>query len=322
VWVNDAPLALAETNAIPPAAAVFLRHGTAALGIRIPWSRGQDATPCALHLITGTNAMNVMRLTLTHSRLPDGHPPAHPAGIAYRLRAGSGLDTDEQFSAFRKAFMAEPATAEATADGITLTSGPLAIRAAAPYERAPVTTPAPPRAMLAHDGREVGRPILAELPVISERLAHRKAVTPIPVAAGAPTVWAAVNAHLRCVFEIATDDAGVTYLWEPEYDGLHASGTGRAIYTLDIAQAGTYTLAGRVLSPTPNDDSFHIGITAADGTDILPDQEWHLGTRTQWTWVDLKPKANLPPGRVHITLRTRESGTKIDSLRLTPEEKF
>ena len=324
VWVNDAPLTLGATNAIPLGAAVFLRHGTAALGIRVPWGRGQGEAPCVLRLIAETNAMNVMRLTLGHPLSPEGQAAAHPAGVAYRLRAGSGLDTDEQFARFRQAFMAETVTAEATGDGIALTAadGRLAIRADAPYTKPPVTTPKPPRSMLACDGREMGQAILAELPIIKERVAHHQAATPIAVAAATPTVWEAVNAKLSCVLEVGTDDPAASngrYLWEPEYGGIHVSGTGKAVYTLDVAKAGAYTLAGRVLSPTPDDDSFFVRVTTENGDAILPEEAWHLGVRKAWGWVDFKPSMRLPQGRVCITLRSREAGTKIDQMRLTPQ---
>ncbi|MCL1919550.1 MAG: hypothetical protein FWG50_00505 [Kiritimatiellaeota bacterium] len=325
VWVNDAPLTLAATNAIPLGAAVFLRHGSAALGIRIPWSRGQDATPCTLALVAETNTLNVMRLTLTHSRLPDS--PTQHAGVAYRLRAGSKLD-DEQFRQFRQAFMAEQIGAVATDDGIALTAagGRLTIRADAPYTKDPVVSPLPPRTMLALNGMEMGQAALRTLPAIRERLAHNASVTPVPVAADKPTVWEAVNAKLSCVFEVATDDPAASngrYLWEPEYDGIQMSGTGRAVYALDVAKAGGYTLAGRVLSPTPDDDSFFVRIATEDGRDLLPEEAWHLGVRKEWGWTDLKRGGAkitipLPQGRVHLILRSREAGTKITQLRLTP----
>jgi len=325
VWVNDTPLAISATNEIPPGAAVFLRHGTAALGIRIPWSRGQDATPCTFHLFAETNTLNVMRLTVGHSRLLES---TVEAGVAFRLRAGSGLD-DEQFRQFRQAFMAEQIKAEATGTAIALTGadGRLAIRAEAPYLNAPpVTTPRPPRLMLASDGVEMGRPILAKLPAISERIKHHKPPTVIPVAPDKPTVWEAVNAHLSSILEIGTDDptaANGLYLWEPERSDPRAPGSGRALYTLDVAKAGAYTLAARVISPTPENDSFFIRVTTEDGADILPDEAWHLGTRKAWGWTDLKQSGsklilNLPQGRIHVILRARETGTKIDQLRLSP----
>jgi len=328
VWVNDVPLSIGATNEIPLGAAVFLRHGTAALGIRIPWSRGQDATPCSFHLFAETNTLNVMRLTVGHSRLPDGQTPAYPAGVAFRLRAGSGLDTDAKFSQFRQAFSAEGIRAEATDAGIALTGadGRLAIRAAAPYSAAPVTTPKPPHAMLACDGTEMGRAILAALPAIRERTKHHKTATAITVAPDKPTVWPAVNARISCILQIGDDDpaaANGLYLWEPEHSDPRTPGSGRALYALDVTTAGAYTLAARVISPTPENDSFFVRVTTEDGTDILPDEAWHLGQRKAWGWTDLKRGGdkitlNLPPGRIHLTLRARETGAKVDQLRLSP----
>jgi hypothetical protein len=182
--------------------------------------------------------------------------------------------------------------------------------------------------MIACNGVDMGQPILAGLPIISERVAHHKTATVIPVATDKPTVWEAVNARLSCVFEVGTDDPTALnglYLWEPGAEGVPSSGSGRALYTLDVAKEGVYTLAARVLSPTPENDSFFIRITAEDSTDILPEADWHLGQRKAWGWVDLRlsgmrtpHQITLPKGRVHVILRTREMGTKIDQLRLTP----
>jgi len=329
VWVNDTPLTLAATNEIPLGATVFLRHGTSALGIRVPWSRGQDATPCTFHIFAETNTLNVMRLTVGHSRLPDAPSPERPAGVAFRLRAGSGLGTDEQFRQFRQTFMAEPIAVEATDTGIALTGaeGRLAIRAAAPYANAvPATTPKPPRPMLALDGTDLGRPILAALPIISERIKRHTHATVIPVAPDRPTTWEAVNAQISCVLEIGTDDPTALnglYLWEPEHSDPRAPGSGKALYKLDVAKAGAYTLAARVISPTPESDSFFIRVTTEDDTDILPEEAWHLGVRQAWGWTDLKQSGAkiqipLPQGRIHIILRARETGAKVDQLRLSP----
>ncbi|MCL2105249.1 MAG: hypothetical protein FWH21_09450, partial [Kiritimatiellaeota bacterium] len=176
---------------------------------------------------------------------------------------------------------------------------------------------------LACDGADMGAPILAALPVISERIARHRGATPIPVDGGGPTVWEAANARLSCVLEIGDDPAapGGAYLWEPPgIPDPRAPGSGRAVYTLDIAKGGGYTLAAHVLTPTPENDSFFIRVTEGGGEDILPEEAWHLGVRQAWGWVELKPPLRLPEGRVTITLRARETGTKVTQLRLTPQK--
>jgi hypothetical protein len=337
LWINEKRIAFEDnrpsTNAVPPGAAVFLRQGTAALGIRVPWTRGQDSAACPVSIVDDANPFGAARLTVAHVWIDPSNTAARvQAGAAFWLRAGSGLESDEAFAAFRKAFNAAPSEVAVTPDSLRVQvaglAQPLAVSAQAPFDRDPVTSPAPPRTVLGLDGQDLGRAVLEASPAIRAYLKTRRQAAPVAVSADAPTVWEAEQANFTVPYEAATNDAsasGGAYLWVPEIDGQNSGGSGRATYTLTIAAAGNYTLSGRVLTPTPDDDSFFLSLAAADGTVIVPETAWSPGVFQSWTWRDLalpgkrSPAAlALPQGALTLTLRPREAGSKLDQFRLTP----
>ena len=92
---------------------------------------------------------------------------------------------------------------------------------------------------------------------------------------------------------------------------------------------GTYRLWGRVLAPTPDDDSFFVSANAGlytrigtRGDIVLPRTDWHLGSGPIWRWRGFPVDVVLPKGPVVLTLHTREDGAKIDVLVLTDDTAF
>ncbi len=90
--------------------------------------------------------------------------------------------------------------------------------------------------------------------------------------------------------------------------------------TLNVQEAGTYPLWGRVIAPDGKSNSFHVRITQGDKT-ILPRSTWHIGPTESWRLRSLEPNRNegpvhLPEGKVTVELMGREDGTLIDSLRV------
>jgi hypothetical protein len=321
------------TNAVPSGAAVFLRQGTAAVGIRIPCTRASDGTPCPVAVIDDGNPYGALRLTVDHTAGGAGGPPAALPTVAFWLRVGSGLDSDEAFAAFRRAFASAPAEATVTPSNLAIRvsglSRPLSVAAQAPYTSAAQTVPAPPATTLGLDGEDAGRRILERSPVVQAYLLTRRPSEPVAVAPDRPTVWEAEQGSCTVPFEAGTDDpaaSGGAYLWVPETGGQHTGGGGgRAVYRLAVAAAGRYRLAGRVLTPTPDDDSFFLSVRTADGGEPLPDTAWSPGVFTAWIWRDVRAVGrsgdgalDLPQGEVTLTLRPREAGSKIDQFRLTP----
>ncbi|MDR2850289.1 MAG: hypothetical protein LBW77_07105 [Verrucomicrobiota bacterium] len=333
VWIGDTRVTLAgATNPVPPGAAVFLRQGTAAIGIRVPWTRGQDGAASPAALVDDGNAFGAARLTVTHAWLPSNRTDRAQAGAAFWLRVGSGLADDDAFAAFRRAFAGAPADVQATPTNLAIRvaglARPLAVAGRAPFTDAAQTTPAPPATTLGLDGENVGRTILEESPVIQAYLQTRRPAAPIDVAPDRPTLWEAERGSATVPFETGADGdaSGGAYLWVPEFGGQSGGGGGgRATYPLRIAAAGRYRLAGRVLTPTPDDDSFFLAIRASDGAELQPDAMWAPGVFTAWTWRDVKVAGQtgdgtytLPQGEVTLILRPREAGSKIDQFRLTP----
>ena len=100
-------------------------------------------------------------------------------------------------------------------------------------------------------------------------------------------------------------------------------------WQLEVKDAGTYRLWGRVSAPTPADDSFIVSANAgssvksgARGRVVLPRTDWHLGQARTWTWREFPVDITLPKGTVTLTLHTREDGAKVDALLLTNETSF
>jgi hypothetical protein len=141
---------------LAPGQALVVRKGTTAVGIRVPWTR--DDAPVAL--VDDSNDLGAVRLTVRHAVRPG-------AAAALWVRIGSGLDTDEAFEAWRRAFA--EATADVVADAKTLQlrvageDGPVGIVAAAPFTSGATCEPAPRRVVLEVDGMDVGRRILGSL---------------------------------------------------------------------------------------------------------------------------------------------------------------
>jgi len=341
LWVNETRVVLdakrPSTNDLPPGAAVFLRHGNAAIGIRVPWSRGQDGSASPVSIVDDNNPFGAARLTVSHVWIaPSNDTPRVQAGVAFWLRVDSNIASDAAFDTFRKAFETAPSETDVTRDSlriqVTGNTQPLSIAAHAPFTGDPVTLPQPPRTVLGLDGQDIGRTILEKSPVIQAYLKIRhQAAIPIAVAANRPTVWEAEQSDFTVPYEAATNDAaasGQAYLWVPEVDGQNSGGIGQATYRLTVAAAGRYTLAGRVLTPTPDDDSFFLSLRTQDGRDVMPETAWSPGVHKTWTWCDIAPAGkrlpvaiDLPQGNVTLVLRPREAGSKIDQFRLTPQAK-
>lgn len=337
LWIDDVRLALGPSplpsQRVPPGSAVFLRQGTGVIAIRVPWTRGQDGAACPSALVDDGNPFGALRLTVTHAWLdPTNHPSRVQAGVAFWLRVGSGLSDDDAFAAFRREFCRAGARVSDSTNALAIevdgAGRKLSISAKAPFDRDPATSPQPPRITLGLDGNDLGRATLEACPVVRRYVEARRPASPIAVSAGQPTVWESEQATLSVPYEVATDDPSAsqgTYLWVPEIDGVSGGGSGQAVYALAVEHAGRYRLAARVLTPSPDDDSFFLSARAENGAEILPETAWSPGIFKRWTWRDVTaatPRRDavleLPQGRSTLTLRSREAGAKIDQFRLTP----
>ncbi len=90
-----------------------------------------------------------------------------------------------------------------------------------------------------------------------------------------------------------------------------SSASGQISYSFSVASSGTYTLWGRVIAPTVNDDSFWI---LMDGGSWYA---WKKITRsTSWIWDDCK-SYSLSAGSHTLTVAYCEDGTQLDKLYIT-----
>ncbi len=89
------------------------------------------------------------------------------------------------------------------------------------------------------------------------------------------------------------------------------SSAGYITYSFNVGESGTYTLWGRIIAPTPNDDSFWIR---------MDNGSWYMwngiSSSSSWTWDDCQ-SYNLSSGSHTLTVAYREDGTYLDKLYIT-----
>jgi hypothetical protein len=151
---------------VKPGEVVAFRKGTAALGLRVPWSRGLDGREAQCFLIYDGNAFGAARLAVEH--VADGVKPKFDrinAGAALWIRVGSGVKSDEEFANWRKNFAVAAAEVAARPDTIKLTvagvDGPVSVAARAPWSAPEALEPAPTHFALELNGKDLGGKILS-----------------------------------------------------------------------------------------------------------------------------------------------------------------
>lgn len=306
---------------------LILRSGTAAVGIRVLWSRAQDGQPANIHLVDDGQP-EALRLTVEHHC----EQATDLAGVALWVRVGSGLNTDEAFNAWRKQFDSVRPIVKIGDRTLQFAvpgeEGPVSVQASAPFtEGCDVQlTPAMSslgRPVLEMNGKELGRPLLEALETPATLQAWRTALQPIMVPDRGSIAWEAESGF---VFRpmIVGDDADAS-------GGRYVSSTadkGTVTWALHVTQANTYYLWARVLAPDSQHDSFRVGLIG-DGYQ-MPGKDWNLTRAPHWQWQVLRLDKSKTPTPLSLTagicqlqLRVREVGTKIDRLFLTsdPQEK-
>ncbi len=308
---------------------VVLRHGTAAVGVRVVWARRADGGPASAALVYDGNTHGVVRLTVPHHH--DGLPDdVSRAGAALWVRVGSGQETDEDLTVFRRGFAFPNVDGGVAGNRILINvpaATPLTVEAGYPDPGAPRLTPPPSDAVLDIDGEDVGREILARVEPVRSYVQHVEKAPPVTLPAGKAVYLEAESGYAVAPFTVA-EDAGASggrFAWCPGEPGQHNRAGGRCIWKLAIAEAGTYYLWGRVLAPTSSDDSFYVAVLDDAGR-RLERVEWHTGGHRSWEWTPLtdgrlrdRAALTLPEGTVRLELETREDGTKIDRLFITPD---
>ncbi len=335
IWVDGQPVRFTRGAAgafpLPPGAALIVRKGTALVGVRVPWSRTVAGIAAGVALVCDKENFGAMRLTVTHHVGKQVAFAAVLPGAAFWVRIGSGLTTPAADTAWRNAFAAATATVEATPTRLSLrvagADGPVAVTAQAPFQLTGSTAPRTPRHILACDGDDLGSRLLGAVEPACSMRARRAAVRPVAVPSRGGVAWeaeAGVITPPMTPSEDAAASQGV-FVWMPAKAGEKAgSSVGRTRYELAVAAAGQRYVWGRVLTATPENDSFLVAASTEQET-LLEPTTWATGVHKTWTWVRFTPDAKtapalmLPQGEVTLEIRVREAGAKIDQLFLTTD---
>ena len=165
--IDDRPITLEEGKAatftLMPDASLVVRSGTAAMGVRVPWSRNQQGAPAPVALVYDGNPYGAVRLSVQHKDSLEADGEALP-GAAFWIRVGSGLETEEAFEQWAKEFAAGVPQVQAYSEKIRLqvpgSTEPLVVEAQTPFDAPTTLIPTPTGAVLEVNGEEIGRPIL------------------------------------------------------------------------------------------------------------------------------------------------------------------
>ena len=169
-WIGEQPVSFSKDKnvrlPVKLGEVVVLRKGTAALGLRVPWSRRLDGHEAECFLVCDGNPFGAVRLAIEET--DGGAKPKFDgttAGAAIWVRAGSGLKTDEDFSNWRKQFAEAGVEITAKPDHINLkvtgVDGPVSVAASAPWSVPDSLEPGPTHYAMELNGKDVGSKILA-----------------------------------------------------------------------------------------------------------------------------------------------------------------
>ncbi|MHB8899119.1 MAG: hypothetical protein ACYC6Y_10270, partial [Thermoguttaceae bacterium] len=343
-WIGGRPIALAGDPGKPGRAPLevgqplVIRYGTAAVGIRVLWARAQDSTPPVIALVDDGNRFGAIRLTIEHHR----QTVSAQAGAALWVRVGSGLADEDRFRAWRSAFEAAgPGVAIATEDQIRIevpgAEGPVSLSAAPPFDdQSPVElVPAPGRVVLQvcgagqQDSPDVGRQLLEQVEPIRTYCRQRAQLRPVAVPADGEATWEAEDGIVFPEMELGEDPraSGGRFVGSSK-ESQASTRTGSVTFELEVAEAGTYYLWGRVLAPDPERDSFYVVLS--DGFDPAPNSaSWHTLHDPEWQWrpvafdrAKTPARFELGAGRTPLQFRVREPGAKLDRLVLTRDPNY
>lgn len=310
---------------------LVLRKGTAAVGVRIPWSRGLDGRIAPARFVFDGNPFGAVRLTVAHHLGASRAAAQAKAGAAFWVRIGSGLGSDAAFENWRRNFAAARAEVTVTGDRVCVTvsgeDGSVRVGVDAARSAAFGLQPTPSRALLALDGEDIGKRFLQEVEPIRSWRGKIGEPVAVDVPAAQSVSWEAESGRVIAPMVRDKDEkaSGGAFVWMPAQPGEKASTSlGAVTWQLKVEKAGRYYLWGRVMAPTSVNDSFYLRLFNDEG-EILARTDWPTGVRRDWQWIPFAPDGQrepmpleLPSGTVNVQLRVREAGTKMDRLYLTP----
>ncbi len=333
IWVGDRRIKfeIGKSESVPLPIqnsswdSIILVKGSAALVVRVVWKNAlKEGEFAPVQLIYDGNSQGAVRLTVTHysgAALPEIPQLNHPVGALFAVSVASNFQNSAQGrQALRQRFI-DAVTVFADKTNVNLVKaqtshGPLCIK------YAPVSgndcEPIVQQELLSLNGAEIGRKILQTVEPLKSA-ANAGNVPILKIAKARNLYFEAESAQIMPSFEIGDDAAasGGKFVWmSGEIGQGGGGGTANATWKLQNKTAGDYILWGRVMAPTPDDDSFFVRLLSAD-KDLLPLTTWSIGTHEKWEWVRFAQKISLPLGETKLQLRVREDGAKIDRLFLT-----
>jgi len=338
LWIGERPIRFEKGKAasfpvVAPDDVVVLRKGSAAVDVRVGWTRDVKGQVAPVHLVYDGNAFGAIRLTVTHYRGAKIGPVEQKSrlvGAAFFVHVSSGLgpivhvssdlgpnydlqpvrDRGHRFGAGKDGDALHLGVIAPPADPLEITVNP-ALTAVS-------SRPAPSRAVLSLDGADIGKKILEAVEPLKSAV-HGANVPELKLPAAGGVYFEAESGQVMPAFETGDDAAasGDKFVWRPGEPGVGGgSALGSMTWKLNVAQAGELHLWGRVQAPTPDDDSFFVR-ALRDGEDVLPATTWSVGTHATWEWVRFAQPLALPQGEAQLQLRVREDGARIDRLFLT-----
>ena len=307
---------------------LVVRYGTAAIGIRVLWTRADGGRPTPVSLVDDSRTAGCLRLTIDHGPA-DGLRKAAAgaeAGAALWLRVGSGLVSDAAFTAWPTQFeSAVPAQIDITSTAVHFevpgVDGPLSISAAPPWDTGGLVRllPEPCPGALELDGREIGRPLLAAVEPLASGSGPLTVLTVTPQRS---IIWPAASglaANGMCIMSDGGAGQG-GYIVQPDMPGLS---NGNVSWPLCVEQPGKYYLWARVRAADDQHDSIYLGLLGSEGW-LLQNRICKLRPCAAWQWQPLdagkdgSPQpVDLPGGECRLHLRTRQPGVAIERLFLT-----
>ena len=336
VWISDREVALEPgtwVHPLPEGRALFFQKGSAIVGVRVPWCRGQDGQPAQVALVSDGNEVGALRLTVAHHTFWGLEDRLRLAGAAFWVRAGSQLADPEEAARWRAAFeeasASDVSSDEAVGIRVAGETGPLKVEVHPPYRGYAELEPGPFRGILALDGEEVGKPILAGMDVIQSYKKKSEERPTLVLRPDVPLEWEAEEGLVfgGMVEDVDQQASAGAYVWMPGAKGEKGGGLGAVTWQLLVEEAGEYLLWGRVIAPTPDDDSFFVRVST-ETSEPLGATDWHTGVHETWEWtpVNLSQDAGhqplvLPKGEVFLEFRVREDGTRLDALRLSARDR-
>lgn len=260
-----------------------------------------------------------VRLTVDHT----AEERTEPGAVGLWVRIGSGLESDEEFREWRRAFRRAEPDKKVSNSRLSLSApgddGPVGVDVRQPWKQSARVklTPPPSNPVLGINGTDVGREILQSVPPFSKRPDAGTMPEPFEVEPEAGTAIEAEDGAVLVPFRVEKD--------EDASGGrcVTAASAGAIRIPLQVPREDDYYLWGRVLAPSGTTDSFYVRVKKGQRT-LVPRHAWHTGRGKTWRWSRVELRDREPPRRIHLPrgevtleLLPRESGTGIDALWIT-----